>query len=247
MKDDILFIQKPITHILEDAIRAASPIGNTIESYPIYEYLMQTTFLQMTGFQEQKLKSICWVLADSDYESRFLFLEKGKKLLLQGMSQYDDKNALFGEMLKSIKQKDDKYSIDKDDLINTTLGDMKTIITHSGFYYVNNRQWQSFCNTRFSDVIKADDFANEYHSKDKDTYHLFKKGSNLEEAYDNLYRHRNRCAHNLLSKRRDVPDLNDLQKGKFVTDYFLWFAILILLDRLFITLFDKCKPQENMH
>ena len=44
--------------------------------HPLYDYVLQTTFLKMTGSQEQKLKCIQWELATDDYEYRYDILSK---------------------------------------------------------------------------------------------------------------------------------------------------------------------------
>jgi hypothetical protein len=48
------FILSPITDILREVVSANAGIGNGIETYPLSEYILQSAFLKMTGFQEQK-------------------------------------------------------------------------------------------------------------------------------------------------------------------------------------------------
>lgn len=62
------FILSPIINILQEVASANYGIANGIETYPLSEHVMQSVFLRMTGFQEQKMKSICWELATNDYE-----------------------------------------------------------------------------------------------------------------------------------------------------------------------------------
>ena len=54
------FILTPMSTILEEAIQASSGIGSGIETYPLCDYIMQSIFLKMTGYQEQKMKCIAW-------------------------------------------------------------------------------------------------------------------------------------------------------------------------------------------
>lgn len=49
------FILKPISDVLSDALVVLSTIGDGIDAIPVSEYLLQSAFLRMTGFQEQKL------------------------------------------------------------------------------------------------------------------------------------------------------------------------------------------------
>ena len=67
MNNHTEFILSPITGILKDVVSASTGIGSGIETYPLCDYIMQSVFLKMTGFQEQKMKCICWELATNDY------------------------------------------------------------------------------------------------------------------------------------------------------------------------------------
>lgn len=50
------FILKPMASIFDEALAALSTIGDGIDAYPVNEFFLQSLFLKMTGFQEQKLK-----------------------------------------------------------------------------------------------------------------------------------------------------------------------------------------------
>ena len=69
------FILTPIFEILKDCVNATKGIGIGIETYPLCEYIMQTTFLKMTGASEQKLKCILWEIATNDFHFRYEFLK----------------------------------------------------------------------------------------------------------------------------------------------------------------------------
>lgn len=69
----------------------------------------------------------------------------------------------------------------------------------------------------------------------------------LIEAYECLFKHRNRCAHNTSSFQQNLPTLETMDMPAYLFDnYYLRFAILILIDKIFIQLFrnylDKCTP-----
>ena len=68
------FILTPVFEILKDCVNATKGIGTGIETYPLCDYIMQTTFLKMTGASEQKLKCILWEIATNDYTFRYEFL-----------------------------------------------------------------------------------------------------------------------------------------------------------------------------
>lgn len=46
------FILMPIDKILKEAVSATNAVGFTIKAYPLYDYIMQSVFIKMTGFQE---------------------------------------------------------------------------------------------------------------------------------------------------------------------------------------------------
>ena len=62
----------------------------------------------------------------------------------------------------------------------------------------------------------------------------------LKAKYEEIvYRHRNRCAHNTLSYQINKPDLKALASSDFgYHSYFFRFAILILIDEIFMKLFQ---------
>ena len=70
------FILTPILSILKESIIACRGIGIGIETQALSEYVLQTTFLKMTGALEQKMKCICWEIASNDYEYRYQYLKK---------------------------------------------------------------------------------------------------------------------------------------------------------------------------
>ena len=62
------FITSDIFEIVDDAIMSASTIDPNIAHYPLCEYLLQSVFLRLTGYQEQKLKCILWEIASDDFD-----------------------------------------------------------------------------------------------------------------------------------------------------------------------------------
>lgn len=88
------FIKTPILDILRDTVTSCRAIGDGIEAQPLCEYILQTTFLRMTGASEQKLKCICWEMATFDYEYRHKMLSSP----MGECSCYDDKNMIFKSM-----------------------------------------------------------------------------------------------------------------------------------------------------
>lgn len=92
------FILTPILNILKETVIACRGIGYGIETQSICEYVMQTTFLKMTGALEQKMKCICWEIASNDYEYRYQYLKKK----YGECSNFKDKNSVYKDLIKAI-------------------------------------------------------------------------------------------------------------------------------------------------
>ena len=60
-----------------------------------------------------------------------------------------------------------------------------------------------------------------------------------QDFYTNVvYRHRNRCAHNLSSFQNNLPTLKTLVGEDFVYDnYYYRFSMLLLIDEIFMRLY----------
>lgn len=68
---------------------------------------------------------------------------------------------------------------------------------------------------------------------------------NLKTMYENdVIRHRHKCAHNLTSYQQNLPTLSTLaESGYNYHSYFFRFAILILIDEIFIRLYTEYVDQ----
>lgn len=222
------FILTPITKVMKDAVSASSGIGGGIETFPLYDYLMQSLFLKMTGFQEQKMKCICWDIATIDYEYRYLFTKNP----LGECSSYREKNEIYRDILKLLKKHGkylDTIGLDKSHIWETTLVEVKAI-----FLNTNLSIWaQGNYNNFKSDLIniRNSSFLNNNGLFDQD----------LQDIYVNhLYKQRNRIAHNSLSYQQNLPTLKTLINENYKFDnYFIYFSLLILIDKIFIALYKK--------
>lgn len=96
------FIFTPIIGILKDTVNACAGIGNGIETQSLGEYVLQTTFLKMTGASEQKLKCICWEMATNDYDYRYKYLKKN----YGECSSYADKCSIYKDIIVMIEKID---------------------------------------------------------------------------------------------------------------------------------------------
>jgi len=224
------FILSPIADILKDVVSASAGIGSGIETFPLCDYVMQSVFLKMTGFQEQKMKCVCWEMATIDYEYRYDFT----KTPLGECSSYSEKQKIYKDLIKQIEKHGLEFSkigIDKKNILTNTFSDILN----------------TFSNTNLS-IWAQKDFLNfQAITKEiKDTHFVNEKGTlfadaTLKKMYeDHLYRQRNRIAHNTSSYQQNLPTLKTLINEDYkYENYFVYFSILVLIDSLFIELYKK--------
>lgn len=229
-----LFIQTPILDILRETVTSCRAIGDGIETQPLCEYILQTTFLKMTGASEQKLKCICWEMATFDYEYRY-------KMLLSPMGEcscYDDKNMIFKSMQDVIIRLDaeniSNKTIEKpykQILANNIKNDITSIIDKSLISVMKEQEFQSFKGSK--NIIQANLFANYGQGK------ISFLEKDLKDFYTSVvFRYRNRYAHNLKSYQENLPSLSGLKDGIYEKEnYFTMLSILILMDELYMKLY----------
>ncbi len=64
--------------------------------------------------------------------------------------------------------------------------------------------------------------------------------------YESLYKQRNRVAHNTLSYQQNLPTLKTLLNENYQYDnYFIYFSILVLIDNIFISLYEHYLKVVN--
>ncbi len=241
------FIETSIVTLVESAAIATKGIGSTIETYPLCDYVMQTLFLKMTGFQEQKLKCIRWDMATNDYEYRYDFL----KSPMGECSSLRDKNDIFQELSKRIDNFETLIPPIKSRLITEARNDLNAALDGSNliswaqqeynFYETFSRQLDAECL-----LLKCKD----------ESYKLFMKSDNcksknrdcrcLGEIYEDLYKHRNRCAHNLLSYQQNLPTLQTLYSSDYqYNNHFIRLFLLIIIDKLFVESYRIYMDQNS--
>ncbi|WP_343604781.1 hypothetical protein [Fluviicola sp.] len=224
------FILSPITKILNDMVAAHSGIGVGIETFPLSEYSMQTTFLKMTGFQEQKMKCICWELATDNFEYRY---HRFRASPLGECSTYREKQAVYKDLIEAILGLDDTYdisvAINRTEIKNDTKSYLDEIFLSSNL--------ESWTNENYNDFLKAWSNIRSNHIA-VSTSKLFENV--LQDKYDLVYRHRNRCAHNTFSYQDNLPTLITLVDDNHIYEnYYLRFSLLILIDSVFRKLYKK--------
>lgn len=254
------FIYTPLSDILEDAANATQCIGQSIDIYPLCDYIMQSIFMKMTGAQEQKMKCICWELATVDFEIRY---DLYNNWTLGECSTLSAKNKTLAILLKAIsKIKDDfdpNVAIDKNIILQATKDTLMKFHRNSNINSFSSRDYQEFI--KIFDTIEDKCI---YQILDKNQV-LFSKCDNcsnrktctkqkmLDNMYSHMYAHRNRCAHNLMSYQQNLPSLKSLSSADYIYEnYYIRFALLIIIDliitelyRIFEKEYQASVPQYN--
>lgn len=290
------FILTPILDILQDAVNACKGIGQGIETQSLGEYVLQTTFLKMTGAQEQKLKCICWEMATYDYGYRYQYLKKN----YGECSSYSDKSCIYKDLTEMVGKLDKSFDVEslfedvdikpkKEELIaqkikeaqrnqekkkRRPLTEEEALKVASGMtaYYERN----GFCQREllafrkrclFLEVqekinsIIGGTLAAQWEEHNYLNFNtLWKNLSKWNYAVGDMllckelqvfyttyvFEHRNRCAHNLVSVHKNLPTLKTLEDEGFVYDnYYFRFAMLALLDEVFVRLFKAYITAMN--
>ena len=247
------FIKTPISEILEEATIVTSRCEMAMHEQPLCDYIMQSIFLKMTGFQEQKLKSIHWMLATEDYDYRYLFLDQKNR----NASDYNDKNKVLVKLYSSIRNFDSSYSGLSEDDRNRIVADTKKNIE---IFYQQSKlcAWLQHDYLAYQKMIEhvSGSCLMLFNSKTGLATHFFKTCENcdnaaarnvckmrklgsLVDAHDAMHRYRNVCAHNISSYKQDLPTLNTLSQKAYTFDnYFIRFFLLICIDSMAIRLYE---------
>lgn len=232
------FILSPLSDILEEGFLACQAVGDGIESYPLCDYVLQSLFLKLTGAQEQKLKCICWDLATKDYDYRYEYLNRKN---YGECSNYDSKNGIFKDLISIILKRDSTF-----DPTGTLRADLSAYLPKLSKMYDGSlmSEWQAseyfYYKSSFLSNLSASQIGQSQQNKGGNTtYSLFQ--STVKDIYEDVvYRHRNRCAHNTLSYQINKPDLSFLASDDALKhNYFLRFALILVIDKVFVVLFKK--------
>ena len=232
------FISTPIISIIRDAIQAGSGIGSGVETYPLRDYIFQTVFLKMTGASEQKLKCICWDMATFDYDYRYSFLTDR----LGECSNIMDKNKILQKMIANILKYNPAFNpsldVPKQSIIDNVRSELLSIIRSSIWSIWDTKAYKGLNQNDLS--LKA---CNLMCNAGKGKWTLL---DNLFSNYytNVIYRHRNRCAHNLYSYQENLPTLQTLADKNFVKqNYFNMFFLLCVMDAVYIALYKEYIKQ----
>lgn len=251
------FILTPITTVMDEISIASSLHEDGVSSFPMGDYLMQSLFLRMTGFQEQKVKCILWELATDNVDLRY---ERFKNKPIGEGSSYSDKNTVFLDLVSCIKNCNANVDLLSDAERQKIFDDTKAYLAKfSELSYIKSfsqRQYYEFCKIfakcgkqcllhiskknhedKLVDMLAhCDNCAVKSSAKD---WNLC-KFSTIKQAYECMIAHRNRSAHNTVSFQQNLPSLDRLRSKDYLLDnYYIRFAILMIIDQVFVQLFKK--------
>lgn len=252
MHKQIEFILSPMTDLVRQASASIACLKGGIEAYPISEYVLQSLFLKMTGFQEQKMKCICWELATHDYDYRYHRVLKGS---IGECSSYNDKVSVVGDLVNAVSRIKRGFRIGEF-TSNIDSGNLATELYsfyeqtgHVGWMDHAYRQFRAFAWSSMGGEcmrIKARDklfgTCDRCGNKGACPVYLVDRKSNALDALFNaaVYSHRNQCAHNLLSQQRNRPSFERLiEQDDLEENYFIRFMLLLMIDDVVVRLFRE--------
>ena len=221
------FILTPLSSLIEQTLQPLDLYKGQICNYIMKEYVLQTLFMKLTGCMEQKAKCILWDIATHDFEYRRDFLRDNSS---QGeYSTYKSKNYVYTTLVNHGGIIDDQRK-----------GELLTQLE----YFKDNILKESILKVWLPRELR-----------DLKIKKLFGKqrwaGSSLleyplnDDIYIKLYTHRNRCAHNVLSYQGNAMNP---QKIKEMGDasYATWFTLLVLMDMIYMELYEKVHNQMKL-
>jgi hypothetical protein len=242
----ISFVFSPISEILADAVSSSNMIGDSINCFPVFDFIVSATFLKMTGCLEQKIQAIRWELATNNLEYRRDILSNG----INDCSSYKDKNEIFKQTARELRSLSltEEYIVNQKDYLSTIKQELITIFKNSSLKNIMPRSYMEF-EEIIDELIKDSENYNLFNPKGINiTLFGEKKASILNKnkflfIFENyIYRRRNQIAHNTKSNLQNLPLIKIMNDENFKYDnYFVFFAVLMLIDKTFIDMFQVYK------
>ena len=247
------FIETPLIEILKEGVQACTPLGVGIHSEPMKEYFLSSLFLRMTGAQEQKLKCICWELATHDYDFRNDYLKDiGDSRKYGEFSSFTQREKVYNDLLRQLSL------LNKDNRPSCTCLENYKKFSRSVYTRVKVQlRKEPLCSWLQKEIQDLEDtnimtnpdnaptsptiFSAREKERLSGTYKLFQ--NYLRSIYDLVVKqHRNKCAHNLTSYQRCFDSFDRLKDKDYPRQNYVYrFLILILIDEIFIELYQKYK------
>lgn len=226
------FILSEMSDMMKEIVSACNAIPAGIETFAANDYIFQTLFMKMTGFQEQKMKCICWELATDDFDFRRDYMQQAGGL--GEMSTAASKKYVYQHLVEIVKMSQGGFDLtndlDKASIVSKVKDDVTKTFGNSPLAESNMRFYQEFTN------IYDNDFTPDYFA----TSETELLAGNLVTIYECLYKHRNRCAHNAFSYQKNLPAMKQLAANEIIYEsYYVRYALLLLIDEVMIGLYKK--------
>lgn len=253
MKQHLDFILTPMSDLLEEASVALLGIDIDISSYPMAEYFLKSLFLKMSGFQEQKLKCICWEMATVDYDYRYNAYSKG--FSHHECSNYTDKCGVLRDIISEILKKNSNFDACNSVNLSRLLAEvgkniddfyesarLKGWLEHEYLTYKQSFRLRPQCFNILDDIKKAFLFVKKCSEQRRQACgHPMCGLIGSEWLYANVvYSFRNQCAHNTLSCQKDSCALAQMSNPGFVyKNYFVRLHLLTIIDTIFVSFYKQ--------
>lgn len=253
------FVNTPIIKILEDAVLASNSISHSIRNFAVNEYIMQSVFLKSTGFQEQKLKCILWDIATYNYDFRYeLTYGNAKKLISSQMSNYADKEDLLKRVVRLLDNANFDSTVSDEDclrIIESSKESLINLFRNSPLRYANSKSFNELAKRgapNYEILGKARSSRSNSGTTREASNNLL--SGSLKTSYDEMYRWRNRLAHNTQSYQFNNSTFDDYRNraNGMLLNYFEWFLVLMVIDQIFIEYYGRYAEMvdydlENRH
>lgn len=265
------FILTGLSKILEEASVAIHNVGKGVDTLPLRDYFLQSLFLRMTGAQEQKCKCVCWDLGTYDYEFRYRTFTDWK---LGECSSLKDKSSVFSAVMHALERLKVGNVAVVEERVRKSILVAAQKAAHDFYDSCSALGWPEKEINEFDEVfkeIKPSCIALQSTKEDRSWKLLASKCEkcerrktqnfpsgcdqskggfltfSLSDLYDEcVYRHRNECAHNTLSYQMNRPSFSLMSSQNFLYhNYYLRFAILIVLDELLMSAYRQWKDAIN--
>ena len=254
MSKHISFICTPLYGVLEDACEILADNSGRMLSNMSAEYILYSTFLKMTGAQEQKLKCICWEVATDNYEFRYKW--QSGQFSIGECSRLEDKQKVLNMLFELVREKDHSFTIsdtDKIEIVNQSIGHVERFMNASMIQHTMDRVhqdefklWKSTFDAIRSYpacILAISGNALKLSVKRDNCPTSFKGATTygIDELYQLQYNHRNRCAHNTTSyQETDMALFRNLGSvDLYRYNYLIFFTLLLIIDDITIRLFKK--------
>ncbi len=205
----------------EDKNSIYKDLNNAIKKVnEYYSFTMLLNDIDITGKIEEHIDNIIKkAIRNQEKKKKRPLSDDEKTKMSKGMHDYYIKKGLCDE---------EKENLRKDILLDTIQRRIDDIIDHSLLVIWRQHDYINYKN-KWNHIMHSQFATNE----------LFDK--NMQLHYEKIvYKHRNRCAHNLTSYQNNLPTLKTLMGEDYDTEnYFFRFAILILIDEIFMRLYKQ--------